>query len=162
MKRSVLILLASVLILLAACRKEAPALNETVRADIAVIGGELDFTARVDSSPGAVILEITSPATVAGIRYSFANGELHTSYGSLDSITGSVSLPPSSAPALLCEALSRLNEAEYDEDAEGGGDVYRLQLSEGKAVITAEGGEIRTLSADFSPCTVTFTGQSPS
>lgn len=160
MKRSVLILLASVLILLTACKHEAPVLKDTFRSDIAVKGGELDFTATVDCSPGAVILEVTSPATVAGIRYSYANGELHTSYGSLDSITGSISLPPSAAPALLCEVLSRLQEAEYDEDADGDEDVFRLTLKAGKAAISADDGAIRTITADFSPCVITFTDRS--
>ena len=157
MKRSVLILLASVLILLAACRREPPVLKDALRSSVAVTGGELDFTATVNCSPGAVILEVTSPATVAGIRYSYANGELHTSYGDLDSVTGVSSLPPSAAPALLCEALSRLSEAEYDEDADSDADTFRLKLDAGYAVITAEDGAVRTLTADFSPCVVTFT-----
>lgn len=157
MKRSALILLASVLILLTACRREAPVLNDTVHAHITVTGGALDFTATADGSPGAVILEVTSPATVAGVRYSYANGELHTSYGTLDSVTGSIGLPSSAAPALLCAVLSRLNEAEYDSEAEVGGDIYRLKLDAGEAVITAEDGAVRSITADFSPCVVTFT-----
>lgn len=159
MKRSVLIMLMSVLILLTACRSDPPKLNDTFHASVAVSGGETDFCADVERTPDAVTVAITSPATVAGITYTYTKGELHTSCGTSESISTLDSLPPSGAPAVLCEALSRLNEAVCDESGKDT-DAYRLTLDKGTVTITAEDGELLALKADYSPYTVAFTPRS--
>ena len=130
--------------------------STSILAEITVSGGELDFSAQVDCSPGTVVVEVTAPSTVAGIRYTYAGGELHTSCGELDSVAGLDRLPQSGAPAILCEALSRLSDAAYDT-TEGGADLYRLHLSAGDVVITASDGTISSITADYSPYVITFT-----
>ena len=155
MKRSVLILLMSVLILLSACRSDPPVLNNTRHAEITVTGGTLDFTASADYSPGSAVLEITSPATVAGIRYTYTGGELHTACGGLDTVSRLDSLPSSAAPAILCEALSQLDGAVFAAD-EDGRDIFHLKLRAGTATITAEDGALVSLTTDFSPCVIAF------
>ena len=156
MKRSVLIMLSSVLILLTACRAEPQELRNTFEADVTVSGGVTDYTAHISRSPGEVTVALTSPASVAGLGYTYSGGELTTSYGELSCVTSGVSLPLSSAPAVLCEALSRIGEAAYESSSDGA-DTYRLSLSAGSAVMTCADGLPVKITADFSPYTVTFT-----
>lgn len=155
MKRSILILLLSVLILLAGCRSDPPVISDTFEAQITISGGTIDCSAELSRTPQAVIVTLTAPSSVAGICYTYTKGELHTSYGELSCITDSASLPPSSAPMLLCEALRRLDEAAYDS-SEDDRDVFRLRLSEGEAIITCVDGFPQTITASFSPYTVTL------
>ena len=160
MKRSVLILLSSLLILLAACRSAPPAVEESFEADIAVRGG-FDCTARLSRTPDSVTIEMTSPPSVAGIRYVFAHGELTTSLGDLSCITDADSLPASSLPELLWTVLSRISDAAYASSDESG-EHYRLSTGSGEAQIICRGGVPHMLTFDGSPYTVTFTQKAPS
>lgn len=159
MKRSVLLMLTSVLILLAGCRVKPQPLRDTFEADIAVSGGALDCTAHVSRIPGAVTLTLLSPASVAGISYTCSGTELTTSYGTLSSIASAGNLPPSSLPSMLCEALSGLRNAVYD-GAEDGVDRYRLHLGEGTATVACRDGIPLKLTADFSPYCISFSAAS--
>ena len=156
MKRSVLIMLMSVLILLTACRTTPPAIRDSFELDVTVSGGAIDCTAHLSRNPAAVAVTITAPDSVAGITYTCAAGELQTSYGDMNCITGDDSLPTSGAPAMLCAVLSRIGEAAY-EDSDDSDDVYRLHLDQGDAVIVCRDGIPRMITADFSPYTVTAT-----
>lgn len=156
-KRSVLILLASVLILLTGCRRKAPEIRDTFEADVTVTGGDPDCTAHLSRTPDALTLSLLSPSSVAGIRYVFADGELHTSYGELNCITRDDSLPQTAVASILFETLSRLGDAEY-EGSEDGADRYRLHLQDGDAVIICRDGLPRVITVDFSPCVFTLTG----
>lgn len=156
MKRSVLIILLSVLILLAGCRTPIPALNTAIEANVTVTGGAIDCTARVKSTADGVIFDILSPASVAGVSYTYSKGELRTSYGELSCITGSDSLPPSSVPMLVCETLSRLADAVY-EDSGNEGESYRLRLSQGEVTVVCTGGVPHTITASYSPYTIRLT-----
>lgn len=155
MKRSILILLSSALILLAACRAEPQELKDTFDAEAAVSGGEIGYTAHVSRSPETVTAEFLSPASVAGLTYTYDGEELTASYGDLSCITSFDSLPPSSVPAMLCEALYNLDEAVYESSSDGT-DTYRLLMSAGDAVMTCEGGLPQTISSAGSPYTCTF------
>lgn len=155
MKRSVLIMLMSVLILLPACRSQTPELPDSVHGDVTVSGGSFDFEAAVDGSPGSATVEITSPATVSGVCYTLSRGELRTSCAGLESVTGSSDLPPSAAPVILCETLSRLDTATYDS-TEDGRDLFRVRLDAGDVLIAAEDGRICRVTAQFSPVVIRF------
>ena len=150
MKRSVLIILLSVLILLAGCRTPIPELSTAFEADVTVSGGAIDCTAHVSCSPDGVILSILSPASVAGVSYRYQKGELRTSYGELSCITDSDSLPPSSVPMLICETLSRLSEAVYEETGDEG-EVYRLRTSQGDVTVVCQDGVPHTITATYNP-----------
>lgn len=159
MKRSVLILLFSVLILLTACRTTTPVISDTFEAEVTVSGGDFDCAAHLCRTPDSVTLRLTAPETVAGLTYTVSDGELHTSLDDMSCITSSDSLPPSGAPALLCTVISRLGEAVYEESKDGD-DTYRLRLCDGEAVIVCRDGIPRTITASFSPYTLTLTPQS--
>lgn len=157
-KRSFLILFLSVLILLAGCRSEPPALLSTFDAQVTVNGGEQDFTARVSRSPSAVVLSVTSPDSVAGVTYTYTAAELTISRGDLSCITDADSLPPTGAPMILCKALSRLDEAVY-EGRDDGADTYRLTLAEGNVLLTCRDGMPQTIRAAYSPYLITLTAE---
>ena len=156
MKRSFLIILLSVLILLAGCRSDPPVIRDTFEADAAVSGGALECTLHLSRTPDAVTLDILSPASVAGVRYTYTQGELHTSCGELSTIADADSLPPSGAPMLLCEALASLRDASF-ESGEDDVDTFRLKLSGGDVLIDCAHGIPVQIRADYSPYVIMLT-----
>ena len=155
MKRSILIILSALLILLTGCHSEPPAIEESFTSVVTVSDGSFDCTAQIDRTPDAVTVTMTAPLTVAGIRYTCTKAELRTSCDELICITDTDRLPPSAAPAVLCAVLGGLSDAVY-ESSDDSGDHYRLHMSEGDAVITCRKGVILSVKADSSPCTFTF------
>ena len=152
MKRSILICLISALLFLTACSHAVPTLPEEYEADFSASGGELDCGGRITFSEGSLTVEMTSPDTVKGLTYTVADGELSTAYGELSCITDSAGVIPGSVPAVMYEVFTALDKAIYlrstNED-----DIYRLELSSGRAELSFRKGALRSFSTASCPYT---------
>ena len=156
MKRSILICAVSALMFLTACTHTVPELPGSFESGFSATGGALDCEGRVICDGGAVTVEMTSPEAVKGIGFSFTDGELTASYSGLSCITDSGRIASFTVPYVLSEVFTNLGKAYYVK-SDGEDDLFALELSEGRAELVFSGGRIKTVTADFTPYSFTFT-----
>lgn len=158
MKRIVCLLSAfCLLFIVTACGQTERTLVTDYSGGIQTTDGQMNCTGILHSEDGALMLTLTSPATVAGVRYEFRDGETHTALNGLDCITPSGSLPASSVPALIEEVFSRSDEAEY-LSTDDGIDTFTLKTRCGTATVTAQDGVPLTVTQGIRR--IRFTGHS--
>ena len=156
MKRSVIILLTALLILLAGCTEPTAELPDPFEADVSAVSDGLSFTAHASLSGGELTLGVSTPDELSGITYTVSDSEMSASYSDLSCVLSPDSLAGSTAPRLLYDALAHVSEARFIESVDGA-NVFELTLTDGKAKLVFSGGELSELSADFSPYIFTFT-----
>ena len=155
MKRILLAVMITALISLTACTKPAPELSHEYEADITVRGGDFDCDAHVVRSPDYVILTLSSPDNVKGVRYAYDGAELTATLGELSCINSADSLPASSLPRLICEALLGLDGASVTS-SDGEAYSYELTAPVGNMTVVCENGLPVSISSGSCPYSVTL------
>lgn len=147
MKKVLLIISTCILIIfLTACGKTARTLSPDYAGELQATNGERNYTAVLDTDGETLTLTLSSPETVAGMRYEFKGGELHTTLNGLDCITQPQSLSSTALPRVLNEVFTQTDKAEY-QSSEDGADTFLLNTATGSATITAKDGTPQAITA---------------
>lgn len=142
MKKILLIICVGILAVIQTACGKAHTLSPAYSGEIQATNGERNYTAVLETDGENLSLTLSSPETVAGMRYGFKGEELHTSLNGLDCITAPKSLSSTALPRILCEIFTQLDKAEYRETADGA-DIFTL----GTAAITAKDGTPQKITA---------------
>ena len=144
MKRFFCLLCLSLLLLLFTACGSSKTIGATYEGSISFTDGSTDCTAKLSADGDTLTLSVTSPENIAGIGYTFRDGELHTTLNGLECITPDNSLPSGAVPRLIYELFSRAQEAQY-QSSENGIDTFVLQTDGGDMTVTAMDGVPQTL-----------------
>ena len=140
---------------LCACTQAAPQAPSEFCAQVRITGSQLPLQGEVALCDGVTVLSLSAPANVAGIRYTFADGQLTTSYGEHNAVTAHDQLPPTAAPEVLYHSLAYLSRAEHLSCDENG-DAFLLNTPYGAATLVCRDGRLLSLTAEYSPYAFTF------
>lgn len=141
MKRICCIPIAVILLItLTACSGGAHTLSPAYEGEIQATNRQNNYTAYLISDGETMCLSLSAPESVAGLRYEFRDGDLHTALNGLDCITDPDSLPSAALAATLYEVFRHTGDAEYTGSTDDG-DAFTLKTERVKAAITAKDGE---------------------
>lgn len=158
MKRLLSMILSSLILLtalsLTSCRAPTPQLKDSFEADVS-LSGEAQTAAHLTRTPDALTLTVTSPATAAGLTYTYSGEELTVSYAGHKCITDAHALPDGGLPQVLYEVLNSLDRANW-LSSDDSGDVFTLSTAAGEACITLSQGIPTQISAEGMPYSITL------
>ena len=149
------ILLPAILcaMMLTACRDPEPQLNASFETDI-IVSGEQRLSAHLNRTPDALTITVTSPASIAGLAYTYSGDELTASMSGCRCITDASALPSGAFPSVVHTALSELDRAAYLSSSDSG-DTFTLSTASGDVQVTIADGLPVQISGDHLTYTIT-------
>ncbi|GEM_PF-2373090 len=139
MKKYVIVLLVSVLMLTLAACGSPPELKTDFSALFSVHSGDADYTGALNKDGDHLTITMKEPYTIAGMVFDYSDTGLSIKSKGHSTNADPDYLPDSSVPAALRNALLTLSQASYN-GSQNGADSYSVTTPYGEAAMTASDG----------------------